>query len=101
VLLIMDSKLYKHIYNYIDFDFKNELVQSSFDNFIVYQVKQETDDWAEVIVEYDYEDGRLFIEKKYLDNIVNLFGASLDDVVDVIENWFMNYEGVEIDYTQL
>jgi hypothetical protein len=97
----MDSKLYKHIYNYIDFDFKNELVQSSFDNFIVYQVKQETDDWAEVIVEYDYEDGRLFIEKKYLDNIVNLFGASLDDVVDVIENWFMNYEGVEIDYTQL
>ena len=97
----MDSKLYKHIYNYIDFDFKNELVQSSFDNFIVYQVKQETDDWAEVIVEYDYEDGRLFIEKKYLDNIVNLFGASLDDVVDVIENWFMDYEGVEIDYTQL
>ena len=97
----MDSKLYKHIYNYIDFDFKNELVQSSFDNFIVYQVKQETDDWAEVIVEYDYEDGRLFIEKKYLDNIVNLFGASLDDVVDVIENWFMDYEGVEISYTQL
>jgi hypothetical protein len=97
----MDSKLYKHIYNYIDFDFKNELVQSSFDNFIVYQVKQETDDWAEVIVEYDYEDGRLFIEKKYLDNIVNLFGASLDDVVDVIENWFMDYEGVEIAYTQL
>jgi hypothetical protein len=98
----MDSKLYKHIYNYIDFDFKNELVQSSFDNFIIYQVKQETDDyWAEVIVEYDYEDGRLFIEKKYLGNIVNLFGASLDDVVDVIENWFMDYEGVEISYTQL
>ena len=48
-------------------------------------------------MEYDYEDGRLYIDKSFLDNFTKVYVPKEDEAPFIIKDWFENYFGVEIE----
>ena len=76
---------------------------SSFDNFILihYPNDYEGDyDYAEVLMEYDYEDGRLYVDHSFLKNYAKVYFPNEEEAESVIKDWFENYFGVEIKFIQ-
>ena len=53
----------------------------------------------EPFLEYDYSDGRLFINSDIRDNFMSLFGADNSEADEFISNWFSDKFGVTVDFT--
>ena len=53
----------------------------------------------EPFFEYDYSDGRLFINSDIRDNFVSLFGADNSEADEFISNWFSDKFGVTVEFT--
>lgn len=54
----------------------------------------------EPFFEYDYSDGRLFINSDIRDNFVSLFGADNSEADEFISNWFSDKFGVTVEFTE-
>ena len=97
-IIITENKLLK-----LQTDVLNNLLGynvSQFDNFILIHYPNDYDgdyDYAEVLMEYDYEDSRLYIDKSFLDNFAKVYFPNEEDAQLVIKDWFENYFGVEIE----
>jgi len=100
-IIITENKLQK-----LQIDVLNNLRGynvSQFDNFILIYYPNDYDgdyDYAEVLMEYDYEDSRLYIDDNFLRNFAKVYVPKEDDAPFIIKDWFENYFGVEIKYTQ-
>jgi hypothetical protein len=75
---------------------------SDFENFIIiyYPNGRYNGGDSEIMMEYDYEDGRLYIDKSFLDNFATIYFPNKDDVGPFIKDWFEYQFGVEIKYLQ-
>jgi hypothetical protein len=75
---------------------------SDYDNFIIiYYPNGHDDDYdSEIMMEYDSEDGRLYIDKSFLDNFAKVYVPKEEDAPFIIKDWFDNYFGVDIKYIQ-
>jgi hypothetical protein len=74
---------------------------SNFDNFIIiyYPNYGDEDDFeSDVLMEYDYDDGRLYIDKTFLTNFSKIYFPNDDDAGPFIKDWFENEFGVDIDF---
>jgi len=100
-IIITENKLHK-----LQTDVLNNLIGynvSQFDNFILIYYPNDYNgdyDYAEVLMEYDYEDSRLYIDDNFLRNFAKVYVPKEDDAPFIIKDWFENYFGVEIKYTQ-
>ena len=100
-IIITENKLQK-----LQIDVLNNLRGynvSKFDNFILIYYPNDYDgdyDYAEVLMEYDYEDSRLYIDDNFLRNFAKVYVPKEDDAPFIIKDWFENYFCVEIKYTQ-
>lgn len=71
------------------------------DNFIVVSRQDEGEDIDQnVIMEYDYEDGRLYVENSFFRSFYDMFFPSEDywDVGNFIITWFEKKFGVDVEY---
>lgn len=101
-VLIPENKLLdlqiKYLNNLIGYNI------SSFDNFIIiYYPMDNMEDYdndSEVLMEYDYEDGRLYIDNDFIRNFATLYFPDETQAEKVLKNWFETYFGVEIDTIQ-
>ena len=75
---------------------------SDYDNFIIiYYPNGHDDDYdSEIMMEYDSDDGRLYIDKSFLDNFAKVYFPNEDEAPFIIQDWFENYFGVHIKYIQ-
>lgn len=74
---------------------------SNFDNFIIiyYPNYGDEDDFeSDVLMEYDYDDGRLYIDRTFLTNFSKIYFPNDDDAGPFIKDWFENEFGVDIDF---
>lgn len=74
---------------------------SNFDNFIIiyYPNYNDEDDFeSDVLMEYDYDDGRLYIDRTFLTNFSKIYFPNDDDAGPFIKDWFENEFGVDIDF---
>ena len=99
-VIITENKLLK-----LQTDVLNNLLGgnvSEFDNFILiyYPDGQGDEGISEIMMEYDSEDGRLYIDKSFLDNFAKVYVPKEDDAPFIIQDWFENYFGVHIKYIQ-
>jgi len=100
-IIISENKLLDLQINYL-----NKLIGynvSSFDNFIIiYYPSENMDDYdlSEVLMEYDYEDGRLYVDNDFIRNFATLYFPDESQAESVIKNWFETYFGVDIKYIQ-
>lgn len=75
---------------------------SDYDNFIIiYYPNGHDDDYdSEIMMEYDSDDGRLYIHNSFLDNFAKVYFPNDDDAGPFIKDWFENYFGVDIKYIE-
>ena len=93
--VITESRLYELIDNYIDkiLDSPNKTYRH--DHFILVDDPWTLED-PEVVIEYDYTDGRLWISSKVLNLFDSLFGLSPSDAAERISERFEKKHGVDI-----
>lgn len=53
----------------------------------------------EPFFEFDYSDGRLFINSDIRDNFISLFGSNTSEADEFISDWFSDKFGVTIKFT--
>jgi len=105
-IIITENKLNVVINKFIG-DFVNDNYnRTTADNLIVYDesVAEDADDelyeYDPVVLFYSSENGRLYIKNIFVNTISNMFGLSLDEVMDRIKVWFENENGVTIKSTK-
>lgn len=87
----LEQKLNELVNKYIDSYITGFLNRESFDSFILFANES---DYDNVIIEYDSEDGRLYIDKELVIQIADTFNLSPLNVQLKINNWFVNHENV-------
>lgn len=96
--IITESKLDEIRTNYL-----NDRTGSSsiIDNFIIIYNPSEPDDIEDtVIMEYDHEDGRLFINSNFGHGFSDLFFNNDEEAYKFMSEWFENKFDVFVEYAQ-
>lgn len=96
--IIKESKL-----NDLRMEYLNSRVGSvsDFGEFIVINNPNEVDDIEnEVMMEYDHEDGRLYVDSSFGHGFSDLFFPNDEEAYKFISEWFEWKFGVNVEYTQ-
>lgn len=96
--IITESKLNKFMKNYLD-NYKENRDVHFMDSYIIIP-KLGDNDFATAELEYDSWDGRLFIDKSFLETFISWFGGKEEYSQSFIAKWFEKEFDVEIKYTQ-
>jgi len=99
---ITEDKLYEVIKNYLNGSI-NPYGFSEFDNFIVMYREREdeyVDGFKEVYIEFDDYDGRLYVEREFVDTLTSIFPVNDETAHEFIKKWFEDRFGVNVKYTQ-
>jgi hypothetical protein len=100
--IISESSARKLAYEGIK-DVINELGldRGEIDSFIIYSMTDEDLGYDPVIIEYDSEDGRLYIQIKYFENVLSLFGYNTEEEQkELFAEWFNFWEDIDPKYVQ-
>jgi hypothetical protein len=96
--IITESRLNDFIFQYLDSWESNNYV-NGFDTFITITSRHEMDDIEdEVYMEYDYEDGRLYVNSNFRNHFMDLFNKSSDETNSFIKDWFEYKFGEKVEY---
>jgi hypothetical protein len=78
------------------------LERQDFDSFILYSMTEDDNlGYDHVLIEYDSDDGRLYVQIKYFENILNLFGfTTIEEQGELFSDWFNFWEGIKPKYVQ-
>ena len=98
-VIIAENKLRDIQLNYLNtmkYDYSN------FDNFIVLYYPDNRDDYelSEVMMEYDFEDNRLYVDNKFLSDFSHTYFPYEEDAQIVLGKWFEDKFGVEVKYME-
>jgi len=98
-VIITENKLRDIQLNYLNtmkYDYSN------FDNFIVLYYPDNRDDYelSEVMMEYDFEDFRLFIDSNFVKDFGLTYFPNEDDAQPFIRDWFEEKFGVKVKYVE-
>jgi hypothetical protein len=99
-VIVTENKLRKLQINHLDETLRGGV--SKYDNFIIIYYYDTFDDYeySEILMEYDSEDGRLYVDNKFLKDFSFTYFANEDEVEPVIKDWFENEFEVKIKYIQ-
>ena len=99
--LVTHPQLRKFMTEYLN-DLLNQFSVSEIDSFIIIDYNyDEPDEYSidDIAMEYDSDDGRLYLGKDFTLFFKNYF-PNEDDVIPFIKDWFENEFGVKIKYIQ-
>ena len=99
-VIITENKLHQLQINHLNETLRGGV--SKFDNFIIIYYYDDGDNYfdSEVLMEYDSEDGRLYVDNKFLKDFSFTYFANENDAEKVIKDWFENEFGVKIKYIE-
>lgn len=90
--IISEHRLDKLIYSFIDEHVKDMFNRELIDSFIVYSQNTENEfEDKSVKIEYDYFDGRLYIDGSFIRLISDMF--SIDDGMPIVKRWLISKLG--------
>ena len=98
--LVTHPQLRKFMIEYLN-DFLNNCSVSDPDSFIVINYNyDEPDEYSidDVAMEYDSDDGRLYIDNDFLNKFSIWFPLDMEQIKEFIKNWFENMYNVNIKY---
>jgi hypothetical protein len=75
---------------------------SEFDNFKILYYPDNRDDYelSEVMMEYDFEDFRLYIDSNFVKDFGLTYFPNEDDAQPFIRDWFEDKFGVKVKYVE-
>jgi hypothetical protein len=98
--IIKESQLDILMTDYLNTWIENKNVSNHMD-FI--QISQKTgyddNDWTDWM-EYDFSDGRLWINNEFKRFMSDLFAMSVLDIIPFLTKWFENKFNVDVEYTE-
>ncbi len=99
-VIITENKLHQLQINHLNETLRGGV--SKFDNFIIIYYYDTADDYfdSDLLMEYDSEDGRLYVDNKFLKDFGLTYFANEDDAEPVIKDWFENEFAVKIKYIE-
>jgi hypothetical protein len=95
--VLTESRLNEFIVNYLNTFLDNKVVSNHRDFIIVQEKSYDEDSWEDYM-EYDYSDGRLWVNRKVLKLFYDLFNLGVEETFNYIEKWFELKFNVEINY---
>ena len=97
-IIITENKLRDLQLQYLNSSIGSE---SNFEEFIIiYHPGTVDEDEFDAMMEYDRTDGRLYIDKSFLDNFGKVYFPNEDDAGPFIKDWFEYQYGVDIKYME-
>lgn len=98
-VIITENKLRDIQLNYLNtmrYDYSNV------DNFIILYYPDNADDYelSEVMMEYDFEDFRLYIDSSFVKDFGLTYFPNEDDTQPFIRDWFEEKFGVKVKYME-
>jgi hypothetical protein len=95
---ITESRLNDFIIQYLNSWSENRYI-NGFDTFITITSRDETDDIEDAVdMEYDYDDGRLYVNKDFRNHFMDLFNKSLEESNSLFKDWFEYKFGEKVEY---
>ena len=96
--VITESRLNDFIIQYLNSWSENRYIDG-FDTFITITSRDETDDIEDAVdMEYDYDDGRLYVKKDFRNHFMDLFNKSLEESNSLFKDWFEYKFGEKVEY---
>ena len=98
--IISESRLYDFITSYLDSLIEEKIV-SRMNPYIVISdnVESDSEEWRD-IMEFDRNDGRLWVHHDFLRQFDDLFGRGPQESMNIITNWFENHFDVKSKYQE-
>ena len=96
--LVTYPQLRKFMTEYLN-DLLNQFSVSEIDSFIIIDYNyNEPDEYSidNIAMEYDSDDGRLFIDKNFLDKFSIWFPLDMEQIKEFIKDWFEDMYNVKI-----
>jgi len=93
-IIIKESKIDMLMTEYLDTWVKTRRL-IKFDRFIIFEDPYGEEE-NDVDMEYDREDGRLWVRQQLFETLVDLFGKNDVETLDFIGKYFENKFGVEV-----
>lgn len=96
--LVTYPQLRKFMTEYLN-DLLNQFSVSEINSFIIIDYNyDEPDEYSidDIAMEYDSDDGRLYIDKNFLDKFSIWFPLDMEQIKEFIKNWFENMYNVKI-----
>lgn len=100
--IVTNPQLRKFMIEYLD-DFLNHCSVNDFDSYIVVDYNYpEPDEYSvdDVAMEYDSDDGRLFVNKDFFDKFTSWFPLDMEQSKSFIKDWFEDIYKVKIKYVE-
>jgi len=94
--IITESRLNEFMNDYMNSWVSTENVWN-YDNFILIDSKLD-DGEDETVLEYDHEDGRLWVMEYIKNYIMDLFNKTRNEVDKFLKHWFENEFNVNVSY---
>jgi hypothetical protein len=99
-ILIQESKLDMLMTEYLNGWVENKSINNLTDFILISQKEANDDDsWVD-FMEFDYTDGRLWVNRNLQKFLVDLFGKSQVGTMTFIGKWFEGKFGVEVKYVE-
>jgi hypothetical protein len=97
--IIKESQLDILMAEYLNTWIENKHISNQH-NFIIISRKTEYDDEWTDWMEYDFSDGRLWINNEFKRFMSDLFAMSVLDIIPFLTKWFENKFNVNVEYTE-
>ncbi len=99
-VMITENKLHKLQTNHLDNMLRGGV--SEFDNFIIIYYYDTADDYeySDILMEYDSEDGTLYVDNKFLSDFSHTYFPYEEDAQIVLGKWFEDKFGVKVKYME-
>lgn len=94
--IIKENKLNDFMTQYLD-SWLSTKHSYDFETFIIIENILE-EDYDSIIMEHDNSDGRLWFNKNFRKNLIDLFNKSTEEINHFIKEWFERKFGVEVKY---
>lgn len=97
--IISENRLNEIMTEYLNGWAESKTVSRSSPFIVIEEHSDELGDW-DIVMEYDFTDGRLYVSKKITKHLMDLFGKNEKETRDFVGKWFENHFDVEVEFIE-
>jgi hypothetical protein len=97
--IIRESRLDHLMTEYLNSWIENKVVSNYMDFILIEERANEYDEW-ETLMEYDFSDGRLWVNRNLIRFLIDLFGKNQVETMTFVGKWLGNKFDVEVKYVE-
>jgi hypothetical protein len=97
--IIRESRLDHLMTEYLNSWIENKVVSNHTDFILIEERANDYDEW-ETLMEYDFSDGRLWVNRNLIRFLIDLFGKNQVETMTFVGKWLGNKFDVEVKYVE-